>query len=941
MADFEIENGVLKKYAGPGGDVVVPDGVKSIGERAFEGCRSLASIELPAGLKSLGWGEFYGCSSLVNITIPDSVTSIGNWAFFDCSSLVSITIPDGVTSLGERAFEGCSSLANIKLPAGLTSIGDNAFEDCSSLASITIPDGVTSIGAVAFEDCSSLVNIELPAGLTSIGNWAFYGCSRLMSIELPAGLTSIGISAFAGTPWLATQGKFAIVNGILIKYRGGAGKVVIPDGVTSIGNGAFFGCSSLVNITIPDSVTSIGSGAFDSCRGLSHVSIPAASFKASPFSHCDSFGRGPKFQFTPENWIRTDKKLSKMLLKYADTIDIIAEDAAWLVLYQTAVEWRECVSLALVTGKLSAKEIITAMTEVVNGRAEPLNAANLNSVYAFLQDHITELPSQIVQALTDACNKNSPKHATKLALLSAGSVGEADELEQYVLANSKHPEFFTKALSVASDKIPYADGSRCASKKVIAGLLAEYAYLYEQVSSVASSMVGRNIYYPEELSVNKLAETIAEKLDREALSDYLRGLASGKDYRPWLLSFARFATEDDMRIYCSGLSERPAKERYRRGNALTAMCLSDTRSAMLYLDKAGKLEDYAHFHGTDADTLRDTVLSDIGLNEDGKKTYDLGGTTITVSLQADLTLNLFDEKAGKTVKSIPKKGNDEAQAAAASADYSELKKNIKKVTKNRCDNLFLDFLSGKKKKSGDWQKVYLTNPLLRQIASLLVWEQGGKTFTLSGKDVILADGTAYVMTYSPIKLAHPMEMKQEEVKAWQRYFNSSALKQPFAQIWEPACDLSSISKNRYDGIHIPAYRFSKQEKHGIKFGLSFSDDGAVPYLLYLGDCKLDFDSGTVTNEGLQGKLILGKFEVKKRNRQANHIVSLLDKWTVYGRIIKDDVTVVEQMGNANIAQIMEYIRVAGENNAVNVTAALMNYKNEHFADFDPMDEFVL
>ena len=124
----------------------------------------------------------------------------------------------------------------------------------------------------------------------------------------------------------------------------------------------------------------------------------------------------------------------------------------------------------------------------------------------------------------------------------------------------------------------------------------------------------------------------------------------------------------------------------------------------------------------------------------------------------------------------------------------------------------------------------------------------------------------------------------------------------------------------------------------IDFGMNDANFG-------LADCELECSFKDVvmfhTEVDLKADAVLGKFEVRKPSRQANHIVSLLDKWTVYGRIIKDDVTVMEQMESANVAQIMEYIRVAGENNAVNVTAALMEYKNEHFSDFDPMDEFVL
>lgn len=159
--DFTIENGVLTKYNGSGGDVVIPSGVTAIGNRAFLGVSG---------------------DKVTNVIIPDSVTLIDECAFGWCKNLASITLPDSVTSIGDQAFELCENLTSIDLPDNLTSIGHNAFKTCEKLTSIEVPDGVTTIGRYAFLQCYNLVNISLPDSLTSIGNGAFSSCYKLTDI---------------------------------------------------------------------------------------------------------------------------------------------------------------------------------------------------------------------------------------------------------------------------------------------------------------------------------------------------------------------------------------------------------------------------------------------------------------------------------------------------------------------------------------------------------------------------------------------------------------------------------------------------------------------------------------------------------------------------------------------------------------------------------------
>ena len=117
-------------------DLVIPDGVTSIGSRAFYYCRGLTSVTIGSSVTSIGSSAFYDCSGLTSVTIGSSVTSIGSEAFSDCRGLTSVTIPNSVTSIGNYAFYGCSGLTSVTIPSSVTSIGSNAFSSCNNLATV-------------------------------------------------------------------------------------------------------------------------------------------------------------------------------------------------------------------------------------------------------------------------------------------------------------------------------------------------------------------------------------------------------------------------------------------------------------------------------------------------------------------------------------------------------------------------------------------------------------------------------------------------------------------------------------------------------------------------------------------------------------------------------------------------------------------------------------
>ena len=210
------------------------------------------------------------------IVFDGKITSIGNIAFYNCSSLTSVTIPESVTSIGESAFMSCKSLERITIPDSVTSIGERAFAGCESLTGVTIPESVTSIGNGTFASCKSLKSFY--GKYASVDNRCLiidgvlhsFAPAEITIYAIPNSVTSIGNSAFDGCSSLTS--------------------VTIPNSVTSIGNSAFFGCSSLTSVTIPESVTSIGITAFRDCSNLTSITIPnsVTSIENQAFCACNS-----------------------------------------------------------------------------------------------------------------------------------------------------------------------------------------------------------------------------------------------------------------------------------------------------------------------------------------------------------------------------------------------------------------------------------------------------------------------------------------------------------------------------------------------------------------------------------------------------------------------------------------------------------------------------
>ena len=331
-------------------NVVIANGVTTIGAYAFYECTNLANVTIGNGVTNIGAWAFSFCSSLTSLELPDCVTNIGGYAFSYCSSLTSITIPESVTDIQDCAFQECGSLTSVTIPEGITWIGKSLFYNCDSLTSITIPTSVEMICYSAFSSCDSLTSIVIPANMAIVENWAFAECTSLSEITFLGDAPEIGEDVFlevtatayypANNPtwtadvmqnyggiitWTPVGGEPDVDENIIASgtcdefltwtldaegtltisgagnmntdypapwndYREQIQTVVIEDGITSIGNYAFPGCSNLTNITIADSVKSIGEYAFHQCSKLTNVVLPEGmtTIGNSVFYECSS-----------------------------------------------------------------------------------------------------------------------------------------------------------------------------------------------------------------------------------------------------------------------------------------------------------------------------------------------------------------------------------------------------------------------------------------------------------------------------------------------------------------------------------------------------------------------------------------------------------------------------------------------------------------------------
>nr|WP_325178798.1 leucine-rich repeat domain-containing protein [uncultured Oscillibacter sp.] len=321
------KKGVLTKYNGPGGDVVIPEGVKAIGERAFYGCKSLKSVIIPEGVTEIGNFAFRSCENLQKVVAPESVRTIGRYAFADCGRLKNLTIPGRVKEIGKSAFSCCPDLTMPNFPISKLEKWDKekAFHGFvkAYLENMEMDEEMkaenlryiksqkkrlVSYSTIGDDDTLRFLfetgavkpaDIEWMSQMASVVDRSGEAKEKIMEYKARYLDSGAPVKKAAQTRKTAAPRKKTPINidpdfdispkGVLTEYKGPGGDVVIPEGVKEIDNQAFTGCEGLASVTIPESVRKIRFYAFGE-SSLQSVTIPKSvqSIEESAFCECEN-----------------------------------------------------------------------------------------------------------------------------------------------------------------------------------------------------------------------------------------------------------------------------------------------------------------------------------------------------------------------------------------------------------------------------------------------------------------------------------------------------------------------------------------------------------------------------------------------------------------------------------------------------------------------------
>lgn len=324
-------------FKGEGESVIslyIPSTISAISERSFKNLPNLKAVifENASTISEIGYQAFSECPQLSNfnsttegkLVVPENIirlkgyvfegsaftdidfgikiTKIGNNAFAYCRKLQALNIPNNVEEVGFEAFENCTGLKSVNLAESLEILKFNTFRDCTNLESIVLPKLLKEIGSGVFQNCTNLKSIALPESIELIEKMAFQGCTGFAEVCIPRQLDFVNMDVFRGCTGLKK---------LVFENRGGQS----DKKNLKIETGAFADCTGLENLVIPEFVTSLGNGAFENVNlnkvyydgsRAAYAKLKANSSANDNFFNADTYFYSANKPFSGTNYWRYD-----------------------------------------------------------------------------------------------------------------------------------------------------------------------------------------------------------------------------------------------------------------------------------------------------------------------------------------------------------------------------------------------------------------------------------------------------------------------------------------------------------------------------------------------------------------------------------------------------------------------------------------------------------
>lgn len=280
-----------------------PEKVVKIGNSAFSSTTLSGSLIIPDGVTSIGTDAFSE-SAITSVSFGNTLNVIANRAFYKCGSLsCELHLPESLKFIGTQAFSECSLSGKLILPNNLESIGGHAFMHAGTFTSgLTIPDRIKYIPESSFFQASFSGPLNLN-NIQELGKGCFLSCHFTGELIIPEGVTEIPEWCFNGNSFTSVKfpSTLKVIKSRVISGSAFEGnrfnKLVFPEGLTSIGDGAFMRCRQVLSISIPSTLSFIGSQAFSNCSYISKIQSSAVE---PPTIKSDTFEGVAKDNFTVE-----------------------------------------------------------------------------------------------------------------------------------------------------------------------------------------------------------------------------------------------------------------------------------------------------------------------------------------------------------------------------------------------------------------------------------------------------------------------------------------------------------------------------------------------------------------------------------------------------------------------------------------------------------------